>query len=213
MKDDPKQRILDAGTRVFARKGYSGTGLREIAAEADVNLAMVSYYFGGKAGLLEAILSQFFEAIGASMKPVAEETGPPEERLRKLVHAMLRMVRGNTETFRVVLTEFPLELPHIVGHRAELLRTFVLPVMKQILGSLGKRMRKPPRIEMFGPLVGSVIMFHFLLRPVLQQVFPVKFDDKFYQEFGDDFTDLLLYGLIGQRPEPNDAEVQEESDR
>ena len=213
MKEDPKQRILDAGTRVFARKGCSGTGLREIAAEADVNLAMVSYYFGGKAGLLEAILSQFFEAIGASMKPVAEETGPPEERLRKLVHAMLRMVRGNTETFRVVLTEFPLELPHIVGHRAELLRTFVLPVMKQILGSLGKRMRKLPRIEMFGPLVGSVIMFHFLLRPVLQQVFPVKFDDKFYQEFGDDFTDLLLYGLIGQRPEPNDAEVQEESDR
>jgi AcrR family transcriptional regulator len=212
MKDDPKQRILDAGTRVFARKGYSGTGVREIAAEAGVNLAMVSYYFGGKSGLLEAILSGFFEKVGVTVKAVTNETGPPEELLRKLIHTMLRMVRGNTETFRVVLTEFPLELPHIVSHKADHLRTLILPMMKQILDSLGKRMRKPPRIEMFGPLVGSVIMFHFLLRPVLQQVFPVKFDDKFYQEFGDDFTDLLLYGLIGQRPEPNSAEEQKESD-
>ena len=37
-KPDAKERIMRAAIRLFAAKGYSGTGLRELAREADVNL-------------------------------------------------------------------------------------------------------------------------------------------------------------------------------
>ncbi len=40
---------------VFAEKGFDATSVRDIAQRADVNVAMISYYFGSKEKLLEAI--------------------------------------------------------------------------------------------------------------------------------------------------------------
>ncbi|HPH22765.1 MAG TPA: TetR family transcriptional regulator [Chitinophagaceae bacterium] len=47
--------ILEEAERLFSEKGFNGTSIREIAQAADINLAMVSYYFGSKNKLLEAI--------------------------------------------------------------------------------------------------------------------------------------------------------------
>lgn len=47
---------MAAAQRSFADKGYVQTGIREIAAAADVNSALVARYFGSKAGLFEAAL-------------------------------------------------------------------------------------------------------------------------------------------------------------
>jgi AcrR family transcriptional regulator len=57
-KRDPertKQRILDAAIDEFARKGYAGARVADIAAAAGVNQQLISYYFGGKDGLAQAI--------------------------------------------------------------------------------------------------------------------------------------------------------------
>jgi TetR/AcrR family transcriptional regulator len=57
-KRDPertKQRILDAAIDAFARKGYAGARVADIAAAAGVNQQLISYYFGGKDGLAQAI--------------------------------------------------------------------------------------------------------------------------------------------------------------
>lgn len=54
---EPKTRdeILDAAEKAFARHGYAATSLREIAADAGVNAALVQYYFESKEGLFAAI--------------------------------------------------------------------------------------------------------------------------------------------------------------
>jgi TetR/AcrR family transcriptional regulator len=57
-KRDPertKQRILDAAIDEFARKGYAGARVADIAAAARINQQLISYYFGGKEGLAHAI--------------------------------------------------------------------------------------------------------------------------------------------------------------
>jgi AcrR family transcriptional regulator len=55
-----RSRILAAAMDRFARLGYETASLREIAAEAGVDVALVSRYFGGKEGL-------FTEALKASI--------------------------------------------------------------------------------------------------------------------------------------------------
>lgn len=50
-----KARILDAATEVFATKGYAGGRVAEIAQRAGVNHQLITYYFGGKAGLYREI--------------------------------------------------------------------------------------------------------------------------------------------------------------
>lgn len=47
--------IIEKAERLFADKGYDGTTVRDIAEYAGVNLAMISYYFGSKEKLLEAL--------------------------------------------------------------------------------------------------------------------------------------------------------------
>ncbi|WP_162527186.1 TetR/AcrR family transcriptional regulator [Sphingomonas solaris] len=51
--------ILRAAQRLFAAKGYTTTGVREIAAEAGVNSALVRRYFGSKEGLLRAAIEEY----------------------------------------------------------------------------------------------------------------------------------------------------------
>lgn len=49
--------ILDAARKRFAREGYDQTGVREIAADAGVDAALISRYFGGKEELFAEVLS------------------------------------------------------------------------------------------------------------------------------------------------------------
>ncbi|MCI3132485.1 TetR/AcrR family transcriptional regulator [Phenylobacterium aquaticum] len=54
--------ILDAARRLFGRSGYDQVSLREIAAEAEADVALVKRYFGGKEGLFTEALKTSFQA-------------------------------------------------------------------------------------------------------------------------------------------------------
>ena len=47
--------IMEAAEKLFAEQGFEGTSVRDIAETAHVNLAMISYYFGSKEKLMEAM--------------------------------------------------------------------------------------------------------------------------------------------------------------
>ncbi|MGM0386897.1 MAG: TetR family transcriptional regulator, partial [Actinomycetota bacterium] len=53
-----KIRILDAARRSFARLGYHGTALRDLADEVGCNVALIPYHYGSKLGLFEAVVGQ-----------------------------------------------------------------------------------------------------------------------------------------------------------
>lgn len=66
-----KQRLLDVAGRLFAERGYDGTNVRAIAADAGVSINLITRYFGGKPGLFAAATT-----INLRSRPVFG--GPPE---------------------------------------------------------------------------------------------------------------------------------------
>jgi AcrR family transcriptional regulator len=54
--------ILEAATRLFARRGYDAVSMRDIAAEVGVNVATVHHHTGSKAQLYEAVFARMYEA-------------------------------------------------------------------------------------------------------------------------------------------------------
>ncbi|MEC1263032.1 forespore capture DNA-binding protein RefZ [Bacillus swezeyi] len=56
-----KDRIIESAVELFNQKGFTGTSVREIAGAANVNVAHISYYFNGKGGLMEHLVSRFYE--------------------------------------------------------------------------------------------------------------------------------------------------------
>src|SRR4051794_17375213 len=65
---DSREALLQAAKVIFARKGYDGATVKDLAEEAGVNVSLVSYYFQGKEGLFRACL----ETIGRAKLAAAE---------------------------------------------------------------------------------------------------------------------------------------------
>ena len=63
MKANKKQVIIESAVFLFNSKGFDGTSVRDIAARAGVNVALISYYFGGKKSLLESLMTSFYEGF------------------------------------------------------------------------------------------------------------------------------------------------------
>ncbi len=55
-----RDQLLDIATNLFASQGIQATSLRAIADRAGVTPALLNYYFGGKDGLVEAMIEQRF---------------------------------------------------------------------------------------------------------------------------------------------------------
>ena len=74
-----KEKLLRQGRRMMWRHGYSNVSLRQIAAAAGADVAMVSRHFGGKQGLFEATLADAFDAGKMDFSS-------PSELIEGLVH-------------------------------------------------------------------------------------------------------------------------------
>lgn len=68
-----KDRILDAAERLFGEYGFNETSLRQITAEAKVNLAAVNYHFQSKESLVRAVLERRLGALNQRRFALLEE--------------------------------------------------------------------------------------------------------------------------------------------
>ena len=64
---DTSGKILKAAAKLFARYGYDGVSVKAISREAGANSALISYYYGGKPGLYQAVLKQKAESLKSAM--------------------------------------------------------------------------------------------------------------------------------------------------
>lgn len=192
----PKQRILDAAISLFVLKGYAGVGVREIASAAGVNLAMISYYFEGKVGILRAIVEEFFDRYSELFYGIDDERLSPEECVQNLIVNIVNFVRENTDLVLVTYNELPLDVPEIAELKAER----IMMIIQRISGLIRRFGVDPPDLflmGMVGPSLMGIIFTHFRMRPVLKHVLNVEFDNTYYERFTETITTLFLDGIHG----------------
>lgn len=85
---DTKTRILDAAEKLFGQNGFDGTSLRDITAEADVNLAAVNYHFQSKDSLIDAVIARRVEPVNRKRLEMLEAAGP-DPSLEQILIAFL----------------------------------------------------------------------------------------------------------------------------
>ena len=73
---DTKSRILDAAEKLFGLKGFDSTSLRDITAEAQVNLAAVNYHFQSKDALIDAVIARRMEPVNRRRLEMLDNAGP-----------------------------------------------------------------------------------------------------------------------------------------
>jgi AcrR family transcriptional regulator len=97
--------ILRAAGRVFRRRGFAETGMREIAAEADLSPGNLYHYFGGKHEILYFCQDRALDQMLGALDTARRSKLPHDERLRGViqahVHCLLDDVEGSAAHLEV----------------------------------------------------------------------------------------------------------------
>src|SRR6185437_15857865 len=93
-----EEKIKEAARIVFTRNGYAATKVRDIAAEADINLSLVNYYFRSKEKLFELIMAETIQKLFEKVLMVFNDTETTLiEKIELLVNHYIEMLLANPD--------------------------------------------------------------------------------------------------------------------
>jgi len=182
--------ILDAATRVFARKGFYHATTREIAAEAGVAEGTLYNYFENKNALLVAMIEHLAE-IETLTRSLEASDDPPEVFLRNLLRHRFELFQRNAEVVHAVLPE----LLSQVELRQRFLGHMLQPTMAALYGYIERQVAqgrlRPLDPAMIVRLVQALFLGFAAIElsgePVITRPDP---------HLPDLLADILLHGLL-----------------
>jgi AcrR family transcriptional regulator len=197
-----KAALLAAGAALFAESGFDGVPTAALAARAGVNKALISYHFGGKRGLYQAILAQGFAEMAARLKAVEARGEDAAKTLRGLLGAFAA-VRARRPDFPMLFVR------EVLSHGLD---PVVLPYLVEVLGVTRRFAERGMRDGAFRrvhpaalhlALVGSLVFFlateKARRRAIDAGVLPPMPDFPEYLRY---VQELTLRGLRPDRPTP-----------
>jgi len=119
--EETSKRIRAAAIELFARNGFAATGLRELAAEAQLTPAALYHYMGSKEDLLVDIMRSTIEPLDAAARETLAQLETPEEQLGALVELHVWVHGSRPQATLVTDTELRAlqgeHRTHVVGIR------------------------------------------------------------------------------------------------
>ncbi|RKQ30547.1 forespore capture DNA-binding protein RefZ [Oceanobacillus halophilus] len=112
MKNSPsKQKVINAASALFFQKGFHGTSVRDIADQASVNVASISYYFNSKQGLLEYAVTNYYEDYLKSIESTLRQSEllTPIEKLQALISTIIQYKQNNFQLTCFIQRELSLD--------------------------------------------------------------------------------------------------------
>src|SRR3712207_4808668 len=102
--DKRREAILEAAARLYARRGFQGASVADLAKECGTSKALIYHYFPSKDDILYEVMAAHLDALVDAADDAMQE-GSAEERLRALTHAFMRLYVGAQDSHEVLLNE------------------------------------------------------------------------------------------------------------
>ena len=131
--DKRRGAILRAAAHLYARRGFQGASVADLAAACSTSKSLIYHYFPSKDDILYAAMAAHLDALVAAAG-AATRTGSAEEKLRALTLAFMRLYVGAEDSHKVLLNELD-NLPP--ARRAE-----VVAKQKQIIATVEALVRE-----------------------------------------------------------------------
>ncbi len=164
--------LLDAAERRFARQGFAATTIKDIAAEAQLNSALLYYYFANKEDLYHAVLRRRITGLAADVAPALLAPIPPVEAIRRFVQAYVAFLLLNPDLPALMQRE-------VLDHAAE----HALPEIQASVGALFRRFAEIIRngqdsgdfrrdIDPMNAVISIIgqVIYAFMAQPIIQGV-------------------------------------------
>jgi TetR/AcrR family transcriptional regulator len=191
---DCRENIIASATPLFAAKGLNGVSVRDLTRAAEVNLSMISYYFGGKEGLYAAILTEQFAVLG-KIEEIELLEIDTLQKFELYVRATVSRYRKSPYLLRFYTSE--------LTNPTASFETIVKPAIKRVVQVLLDTFTDGLTHEMFRAgldpadtvlALAGMINFYFLLEPATADLVdraPER-DEKLIRHIMDIFTRGVL---------------------
>ncbi|MFN8242545.1 MAG: TetR family transcriptional regulator [Ferruginibacter sp.] len=158
--NEKQLQIIQTAEALFAEKGFDGTSVRDIAEAAGVNVAMISYYFGSKEKLLEALFTLRAGSTTQKLESMLRDKElTPLEKVNTLIDYFVEKF-NNERCFHKLLmreqvshqhTNTMQQIHHFKKHNQQLIRQIIQEGQKS--GAFVKQVDVP---ILMGTLVGTI---------------------------------------------------------
>ena len=196
-KPESRERILEAAISLFARHGVAETGMRELAAEAKVNLSMVNYFFGSKKGLLKEILDSFLSGYLAIAREELVGDDGLHSRLERFITRSISYFDLERDSLIITISELPHDDPEIVEHKADWARQMVEIVNREICLPLVAEGGQHIPPTCLSPMLTSLMASRFLFTPIMEKVKKGSSNAVTIEAYTKMMVRTLLRGITG----------------
>lgn len=159
--NDKHIQIIETAEQLFSKKGFEATTVRDIADEADINIAMISYYFGSKEKLLEAVFNHRMGHIGMRVESLLKnESLTPFQKMEILIDEHIERVIHHEGFYKIILCEQVINkspaiiklVSEIKMHNAQLINKLIIDGQKK-----GAFKKDVDVVLLMSTLIGTVI--------------------------------------------------------
>ena len=199
-------RLLAAATELFARRGFEGTSIRQIAERAGANVAAGHYHYGSKQGLYLHVLREQFAHVRATLDRRGALPSPPILRTRRR-GALVALLTTRITAMVDILLEPPLQ-PHGALMLREMcdptdalpiiVREFIRPQMAQmeaIVACLVPTASRRVVERAVRSIVGQVLFYRFTMPAMLLLLGKASYPRRFTREIASHVVAFSLGGL------------------
>jgi AcrR family transcriptional regulator len=102
---EKRRQILDAAVLVFAREGFHGCRVSDIADEAGVAYGLVYHYFSSKDEILDTLFLERWNLLLEAIAAVDSGDLPPREKLYEIASFIVESYRHDPELMKVIIVE------------------------------------------------------------------------------------------------------------
>ncbi len=187
-----KDLLLDAASALLKKQSYRAMTIRQIASEAGMKSAMISYYFGSKEELFIALI----ERMSVGSQQMLEHLAHHDEPIRGFIHSMLTNMRQNRYLARLIHDE-------ILSQSGALRERFMALFPKRIAHLLPKVIHKlqakgeikaelDPQWLAFSLM--SLIIMPFVTEPVRKEAWHIEDETLFSDAWAEHIYQLFTLG-------------------
>lgn len=179
--NDKQIEILLVAEKLFAEEGFDGTSVREIAKIANVNVAMISYYFGSKEKLLESLVLYRISGMKLHLENLIQEDITPTEKVEKLIEFYIKRVYKNRSIYQILHFEISNKKREINLEAFTQVKNDNLALLKNIIteGQLQGLFQQNINIELISPtIIGALTHLH-MNKPYFKEILGLKSEEDY----------------------------------
>lgn len=174
MELSTEEKIIQAAEKVFIRAGYDGARMQDIANEAEINKALLHYYFRSKEKLFEQILQRKMKAFLPKIQLIVKTEMTVLDKFEAIVDGYLKMLSENPR-LPIFLLFSAYRNPDILEHMPHEVFTDLISFLKQAIKQGALKKIDPEHLLLS---IMSMCVFPFVARPIASHMLG-KSDDQY----------------------------------